>query len=135
MALASTSDAAWQAFRTVFRPEQKYAITGNILSDEERDLWISWMTAVFMPANRRSVDLITSKAHLVTGGSMPSCFLEFGAHVAGYEVVVRQWEKGNYVDLKAVAPHPRERYHNYIQTTFSELKRRQERLLSLTRGK
>jgi hypothetical protein len=132
LALAFTGDAAWKAFRSKFKPNTKYAVTGHELTDEERALWIRWMTHVFMPANRLSVELIRSKAHLVLGEAMPDCFLEMAAHVAGWEVVVKQWEEGNFSELTSILPHPRERYHEHITNAFSTLKRQQQSLLAAT---
>jgi hypothetical protein len=132
LALAFTGDAAWKAFRSKFKPDTKYAVTGHELTDEERALWIRWMTHVFMPANRLSVELIRSKAHLMLGEAMPACFLEMAAHVAGWEVVIKQWEEGNFSELTSILPHPRERYHDHITDAFSTLKRQQQILLATT---
>ncbi|QKW14261.1 hypothetical protein [Verrucosispora sp. NA02020] len=134
LSLSSTSQATWRVFRSVFKPELKVDITAN-LSSKEMDLWIAWMSQVFMPANRNSVEIIASKAHLIVGDSMPDCFLDFAAHVAGFEVVVKQWESGDRSTLTSIIPHPRDPYHDYIRGSFLELKKRQQILLSLTQVK
>jgi hypothetical protein len=133
LALAATSDAAWQAFRGVFRPDSYFAVSGQDLSDEERMAWVRWMKIVFMPANRRAYELIVTKAHLLTGQDVPKCLLDFCAHVAGYQVVVDQWENGDYSRLTSFIDHPRKAYLDYIAESFVELKRRQQELLALVK--
>jgi hypothetical protein len=104
------------------------------LSEEDRTLWMAWMRAVFMPLNRRSVELITNKAHLILGDQIPQCLLDLCAHSAGYDVVLTRWDSGDYSTLLSVIDHPREPYLAYVTESFLYLKQKQQRLLALTKN-
>jgi hypothetical protein len=135
LALGTANNAAWAAFRSVFRPDSHYAVSGQDLTEDERSTWLRWMKIVFMPNNRRAYEIIVSRAHLLTGSDVPRCLLDFCGHVAGYEVVVAQWEQGNYSQLTSYIAYPGNAYLDYIAESFAQLKRQQQELLALVHAR
>lgn len=103
------------------------------LTTEQRELWVQWMRTVFMPINRRSYELIVSKAHLLDGDTMPRCMLDLCAHVAGYEAVMDRWAQGDTSTIGSLVDHPGAPYVDHIEQAFAELKQRQQKLLSRSR--
>ena len=132
LALSSSNSAAWREFAGHFRPNRAYIFDGTEVSDQDRKTWILWMNSVFLPSNRRSAELITTKAHLMLDDAVPQCFLDFCAHVAGYEVTAKRWEQDDYSVLSSVINHPGDKYNRHIQQSFLELKQLQQRLLAIT---
>jgi len=132
LALSSSNTAAWREFVRRFRPGRAHVFDGSEVSDQDRQTWILWMNSVFLPSNRRSAELITTKAHLMVDDAVPQCLLDFCAHVAGYEVTAKRWEQGDYTVLSSVINHPGGEYNRHIQQRFLELKQLQQRLLAVT---
>ena len=132
LALSSSNTAAWREFVRRFRPGKAHVFDGSEVSDQDRKTWILWMNSVFLPSNRRSAELITTKAHLMVDDAVPQCLLDFCAHVAGYEVTAKRWEQGDYTVLSSVINHPGSEYNRHIQQRFLELKQLQQRLLAAT---
>jgi hypothetical protein len=134
LALSSASAISWSVFRTRYRPDDYYFFEPSVeLTVEERDAWVAWMKTVFMPSNRSIYQLIVSKTHLLDGDDMPPPLLDFLAHVAGYEVVMDAWSRNDYSQLTSLTNHPGDAFNEYLRTSFSHLKRRQQDLLGAKR--
>jgi hypothetical protein len=102
-ALSASNTASWNEFLKLYRADRLYLFDRNTPpEDEVIHAWKYWLTRVFMPINRKMFDIILAKTDLVEGGEMPECFIEFSAHVTGYEVVLARWEDGDYSILTSV---------------------------------
>jgi hypothetical protein len=132
-ALAQASAAAFAALRERHEHGRVYG-SGTELTDEQRQVWTQWMTTVFMPMNRRSYEIIVTKAHLLDGDEMPQCLLDFCAHVAGYEAIVGRWDNGDYSTVGSLLNHPGDPYVEHLRETFGRLKRRQQQVLRSVRA-
>ena len=99
------------------------------MTDEQRAVWARWIGSVFMPVNKRSYEVIVTKAHLLEGEEMPQCLLDFCAHVAGYEAILNSWDNGDYSVVGSLLDYPGAPYLDYIRETFVALKKRQQVLL------
>ena len=66
---------------------------------------------------------------------MPTCLLQFCAHKAGYDVVTQRWEHQDFSEHLSVVRHPGEELYNYLQQSFTRLKREQIRELATAQGK
>lgn len=101
---------------------------------EEAAAWRAWMTIVFMPLNRKMMDVIVAHGDLIVDEAMPHCLAEFCAHVAGYEPIIAHWSAEDFESCSAedhlsVVLFPKEIY-GYVDQTFAGLKRRQSQLLA-----
>jgi hypothetical protein len=135
LAYSSANQAAWTTFRKFYRPQEVYFFApGAKLSEADLAAWIVWMEHVFMPANRAMYNLIVGKTHLLDDDDMPPTLLEFLAHVAGYEVVLRDWAKGDYSKLTSLINHPGSEFDSYLRESFKRLKNRQQDLLGTNKG-
>ena len=107
LALSRASNASWVEFRKMYGAERQSLFTKGVPPDEE-DLhaWKYWLKYVFMPINRRMFDAILAKTDLIEGDEMPQCFVDFCAHVTGYEVTLAQWEDDDYSSIGSVINHP-----------------------------
>jgi len=99
-------------------------------TDEELELWRTWVTTVLQPGNKRTYELIVNKAHLLIDDEMPQCLLTFCAHVAGFDVTIRRWEAEDYSSHLSVVSHPRDELNSYARNSFRQLKRTQAHLLA-----
>ena len=129
LALTEASNAVWVAFQERHEHGRAY-FTDAPLSAEQRDVWTHWIRTVFMPMNRRVFETIVTKAHLLEGDEMPDCLLEFCAHVAGYEAVVKRWEGGDYSAISPLLEHPGQDFLDYARESFVALRKRQRTLLA-----
>lgn len=133
-ALSQASNAVFTAFRSRHRHGAAYTPDAD-LTVEQREVWAQWMTAVFMPMNKRGYEIIVSKAHLLEGDTMPQCLLDFCAHVAGYDAVLQRWEAGDYSTVGSLLDHPGDAYLTYVRESFATLKKRQQALLAQNVGR
>jgi hypothetical protein len=86
LALTSASNRAWQEFRSKHRCGGfAYWSQDPPPSEEDEQVWRTWMTAVFIPLNRQMRDVVITKAHLVREGEVGEDLLKLCAHVSAYE--------------------------------------------------
>jgi hypothetical protein len=129
LALASTGSSTWELFRTRYRPEGSFWHRQPSPSDEEAHIWRLWMTEVFMPLNRRMVEVIRSKADLLDDAEVPQCLLDVCSHVASYEPVLKRWEGGDFRENTPLANFPARELLQYLSESFLRLKANQQSLL------
>jgi hypothetical protein len=129
-ALSMSNTASWREFLKLYRANRWVLFDPeNPPNDLIVKAWVSWVTHVFMPINRKMFDIILAKTDLIEGNEMPDCFIRFSTHVTGYEVVLARWEEGDYSILTSVNNHPGRVFDKYIATTYKQLKSRQQMLL------
>lgn len=122
---------------TAFHLFQQHHQTGDYLfyrdgtgaAPELIEAWKLWMHTVFMPANRAMVEIIINHSHLIDDDQMPDCLVVLLAHISGYEVVLKQWEQGDYSRLTSVIDHPGQEFDDYVSETYRRLKQRQQHLI------
>lgn len=131
LALTKADDAVWSAF-VAQNPVDGNLVPGADVSPDWRSNWERWIRVVFMPANRRVVGLIESRSDLLEGDEMPPVLLDLCAHVAGWEVTLKQWEEGDYSNLLSIIDHPGPALSRYVADTFQSLKADQRNLLQLS---
>jgi hypothetical protein len=107
LALSRATNASWAEFRKRYGADRERLFAPQI-SPLEEDVyaWKYWLRYVFMPINRRMFDAILTKTDLIEGSEIPQCFVDFCAHVTGYEVTLAQWEDGDYSILGSVIRPP-----------------------------
>jgi hypothetical protein len=127
LALSQASNRAWLAFRRRYRPGGPYF--DGTETEADRNNWVHWMREVFIPTNRRIYEIIVTKAHLLDDDEMPPCLLDLCAHVAGYEAMVKRWDKGDTTELTSLLNHPSEPFLQYVSESFARLKHLQQELL------
>ncbi|MEL6362121.1 MAG: hypothetical protein AAFR21_13670 [Pseudomonadota bacterium] len=129
-AIDASNRAAWISFRAKYRPDiSSYFKKENPPSEEETKAFVQWMRSVFHPNNKRMHDVITSNAHLIEGNDFPESFREFLIHVETYQVVIDQWDAGNFSEYTSRNNYPRDTFSSEVEDSFLKLKRRQKRLL------
>ena len=105
---------------------------------EQAATWRLWMSTVFMPLNRRMVELVVSHADLLRGETIPEPLKELCAHVACYEPVLARWQEDGFDSVQfedhvSIAGNfPRAELDFYVRTSFESLKLEQSRLLAQT---
>jgi len=110
------------AMQTYFdnRDRKSKAFSSSKLSDE----WRNWIENVLQPLNVISEKVILENAYLIREADMPSCLLQFVAHVSAYTVLIKQWEQGDFSQEFALIEFPKE-IHLYVSETYQELKSEQ----------
>ena len=141
LALTRASDESWQAFRRRYRPPggESFWKSDPPLTREDAVAWRLWMTTVFVPVQRRMMELVLEHADLIEEPEMPPCLLALCAHVAGYQAVLKQWESGEISvkreDNVSVVNFPSQELADYAAAEFSRLKAEQAALLGSAAGR
>ena len=73
LALESTEQSTWRLFRERYRPSGAFWDPDDPPSEDEARIWRLWMTTVFMPLNRKMVDVIRANGDLLAESDMPQC--------------------------------------------------------------
>ncbi len=137
LALTRATDQAWRAFRRRYRPSSGETIPsywrGDPPTAEEVAVWRLWMAEVFVPMHRQMMDLVLDHADLIEEPDMPPCLLALCAHIAGYQAVLKEWERGELSprreDNVSVVNFPGADLADYAATAFTRLKAQQADLL------
>ncbi|MDH2388431.1 hypothetical protein QCN29_06465 [Streptomyces sp. HNM0663] len=124
---------AWGKF--VARGGNVWAASAPVTA-EQAATWRLWMSAVFMPLNRRMVEMVVSHADLLREDTIPEPLKELCAHVACYEPIVARWQEDGFDSVQlddhvSIAGNfPRTELDAYVRTSFEALKLEQARLLA-----
>ncbi len=136
LALTRASDESWQAFRKRYRSNGagvSYWKNDPPLTSEDVVVWRLWMGSVFVPVHRQMMELVLDHADLIEEPDMPPCLLALCAHIAGYQAVLKQWERGEVSmareDNISVVNFPGDELAAYAATAFTRLKAQQAELL------
>jgi hypothetical protein len=144
LALTGINDEAWSTFFDKYgvspdaffgvnvSPAAFFGVDTDSVPHEKIEVWVEWMRTVFMPSNRKIVDLIETKADLLEDDSMPAVLMKFCAHVAGYEVTLKRWAAGDFSLLTSLIDHPGPPMSEYATEKFAYLKGLQRELLNAT---
>jgi hypothetical protein len=113
--------------------ERRYAPEGERLFDKSTTneifrLWRIWVETVFLPNNKRIVDILQAKAHLLVEDEVPPVLLQLAAHTYGYEALLARWQEDDFSDYVSIVDFPRD-FQEYIQSRFHVLKTQQLKLL------
>jgi hypothetical protein len=135
-ATMESSRIAHRAFVDVLRPGRTSLFDPEdpLRTDEELWLWREWVLHVLHPRAPHAHELITERAHLLIEDTIPDFMLEFCAHKAGYDALIRRWECQDYSANLSVVRHPGAVLYDYLRDSFIALKRDQARELAITQG-
>ena len=109
---------------------RKYVFqVGAPLSPAELKTWLFWTETSFLPRNKQIRDLLTSKPHLVDGGTFPESYVAFLRHESAWRIHHDRWlkEKVPY-EWRSPVNWPRE-FEDDVIATFTTLKARHADLL------
>ena len=125
--------AAWQNHIRADGVSIFSADAGRAPTEEELRQWRLWFTSVFLPNIRSVRQIIVDKADLLVESAMPPVLLDLCAHVSACEIVVAQWNTGDYSDHVAIVSYPAGGLLEYAEESFKHLKERQAKLLGRAR--
>ena len=103
-------------------------IEGQQIPENEMKEWKIWLEHVLMPLNTLREELILKNAHLIREREVPSCLLEFAAHVASYKAMLKKWDAGDYSQYTPLINFPGE-VTDYAARSYRELKAEQLKLI------
>jgi hypothetical protein len=135
-ATLESSRIAHRAFVDVLRPgrESLFDPEDPLSTEQELRLWREWVVEVLHPRATRAHELITSRAHLLIEDTMPEFMLRFCAHKAGYDALIKRWERGDYKEHLSVVRHPGAVLYDYLRDSFIALKQEQAQELAIIQG-
>ncbi len=125
----------WCAFAEKYWPEHGetgyFAGQGDAskLTETEKQRWITWMTNVFQPQNKKIADLIVDNIDLIEGADIPQSFLNGLAHINAYNAILAQWESGDHSEFVSVNNWPYHELMNDVKPSFNRLRKAQQELL------
>ena len=134
LALTRASDESWRAFRKRYRTDGgSFWKSDPPPTTDDAIVWRLWMTTVFVPLHQQMMELVLDHADLIEEPEMPPCLLALCAHVAGYQAVLKEWERGE-ISLKredniSVVNFPGRELADYAAAAFTRLKAQQADLL------
>jgi hypothetical protein len=123
-----------QSFRDVLAEigRDHVRIQGRAAGDPEVQTWIFWSEAALLPRNQAVMDLLTSNTHLIDGDEFPDSFVRFIEHHRSWQVRHERWRQhGIEYDWHSRVEWP-SGFESDVLSTFSRLKREQNKLLNLT---
>jgi hypothetical protein len=126
LALATAGGRAFQ----VWRASASRFASWDDATEEDRAEWELWIRTVFMPLNRRMVDIVTTRADLLVGREMPQTLLDLAAHVWEYEALIARWDAGDRSKMVPQIIFPSDSLVPYVTDNFDALKREQASLLA-----
>ena len=127
--LIDAETAVFKVFRSIVRPGKHFFSEEDPPSEADLAAWRLWMSTVFAPINNQMYELVLSKSDLLIETDMPQCFRDLAAHVVGYQLVMKQWENGDYSEHLSFILFPQEELLAYVTESFNALKREQAKLL------
>ncbi len=139
--LIKASTITWEAFREKYCTRDDFQVDINVLkvgglrrgispqSEETQSIWRHWMQNVFMPLNIQMVQLIIDHSDLLEEEEMPECLQLLSAHVYGYKGIQAAWQNKDYSEHMSLTSFPIMELLPYIESSYSNLKARQARLL------
>ena len=128
--LTQTGERAYRTLLYKLGGEERTRVFGDPnfpVTEEDVKEWRLWVENVFMPINLQIERVIVGKAYLLREEEMPACLLEFITHVAGYKVVLRKWQEGDFSENDSFRFPTR--LYDYARDSYRELKAQQLRLI------
>jgi hypothetical protein len=129
-ALSKTGNHVWASFRTRHRPHWgSFWKAGSPMEDSDAKEFRLWIRSVFMPLNRRMMDLVVNKADLLEGTKIPKCLLDLCAHTSSYEALLERWDHDDFTENEPIENFPGHALLEYIEQEFCRLKQEQDSIL------
>jgi hypothetical protein len=102
---------------------------GTSLPQDELRTWLFWTETSFLPRNLLIRNLLTSKPHLVDGGTFPESYIEFVRHESSWRIRHERWAKEQVTyDWHSTINWPVQ-FETDVISTFKALKARHAELL------
>lgn len=98
-------------------------------SPDQSEVWREWIEHRFMPINRELLQLATERTDLIEETELPECFRKLQLHVVGYELLLNNWNQGDYSQLIPDVMFPSELIHPYAEKHYVRLKAEQSELI------
>lgn len=127
LALMCASTATWEAFRKKYRPGKAFFEMNDPPTEEEKEIWRTWMSKVFMPINEKAYNLIILKGDLIATDDLPQCMLDLCAHVLAYRVTLARWEEHDFSEHLSLLRYPTH-MAEHCKSIYGQLKREQTKL-------
>jgi hypothetical protein len=99
-----------------------------MVSNLQIEAWRRWTRTVFQPNNKELLRLLLTKADLLVDGGMPESAQILFVHVAGFDVLIQEWDEGKVDDLYGLVDYPAD-FTTYVRSCFDTLRERQAALL------
>ncbi|MBR0778741.1 hypothetical protein JQ625_28270 [Bradyrhizobium diazoefficiens] len=132
-ALTKASAENWKSFYGRYRTDGPFfPKDGPQPTELELEAWRLWMSKVFMPLNRRMMDVIISNADLLEG-EMPIEFTDLVEHVSAYEVVLARWKLKDFSEHISTHNYP-DRIAARVKDDYDKLRSYQHELLKKNRS-
>ena len=104
---------------------------GKELNKDEQEIWVHYLENYLIPNNRKIIDILINKIHLLQGYSFPSIYREWIDHALGYEVLHKQYKDvGRKYGFHSISNFPSE-FRTEIVNTMSQLKKKQFEIVNL----
>ena len=126
--ITRTISIAYQAQLSKSGKKQVYE-EGPKLTPEEWEENYAWVVAVYAPLEQELSELIVHKAHLLREQTIPESLLTLVAHVSVTKALIHKWQKNDFSELYPAIDFPYAELTAYAETSYTELKSEQLRLL------
>jgi hypothetical protein len=127
--LTNSENAVFSVFRSKHRPGMHFFSEEDPPTEADLEVWRLWITTVFAPINNRMYELVLSKSDLLIETEMPQVLRDLCAHVVGYQLVMKKWERGDFSENMSLLPFPQAELLAYVSDSYNALKSEQAKLL------
>ena len=127
--ITQSSEITFKALQDV-STKRKYRYINQDSPKKKGDLsqWEIWLKEVFIPTYDMLDKLIIEKSYLINDNDFPDCLKRIIAHNAGYKVLIKNWEMGNFKENKSIVKYPDDLV-DYARDNYLELKQKQAKLI------
>ncbi len=103
----------------------------EVLSEQEHQTMSFWVEYEFFPRNKKILELLSSKTHLIEGEEVPESFLIFLDHYNSWYIKHLRWQKqGVEYGWHSKIPWPIH-FNEDVLSTFKRLKKRHAELIGM----
>lgn len=104
---------------------------GSTLSEKELSTWLFYAEYDYFPRNKKIIELLSSKTHLIEGEKIPESFLAFLDHYNSWYINHLRWQKhGIEYGWRSKIPWP-PHFNEDVLLTFRALKKRHSILIDM----
>ncbi|MBQ2968464.1 MAG: hypothetical protein IJE10_10145 [Clostridia bacterium] len=105
------------------------------LTDDEQKIWIHYVNTYKIPIDKKIIEIIRNKHHLIYNSEMPECFHRYLDYALGWELLDNQKRNDvpNYYEYYYCFNFPKD-FRIYIDNTLSLLQNKKEEIIRKTKN-
>ena len=124
--------ASYNAFCNIINIDSDKSVEETPLSEDQTKILYRWMEVVFLKQNDLIEKTILENAYLIEEEELPSCLIDYLAHIATWREALKYYEATNDFKSAKTLPYPSD-LSAYVRETYIALKNEQLKLIKLVK--